>query len=122
MGQAESVSSCMESRCQHVRVRASRGVVSANVAGSGRCRVDRSLKNLDSQNAREQAPPKQLLDGAKKGDLDLVKKAVAKLVKAGASLDAQDGVGGHWVVVDSQDLPRSPPRSLLPPGDRPDLL
>ena len=57
--------------------------------------MDRSLKHLDLPNAREQATSKQLLDGAKKGDLDLVKEAVAELVKAGASLDVQDKVGGH---------------------------
>ena len=136
MGQAESVSTCMESRSQHVCVRASRGVVSANVEGSGRCRVDRSLKHLDLPNAREQATPKQLLDGAEKGDLDLVKKAIAKLVKAGASLDdVQDKVGGHrwwWTrMISPTDSPRSrpspfgpvpPPRYLLPHGDRPELL
>ena len=136
MEQAESVSTCTESRSQqHVCVRASRGVVSVNLERLGRCRVDRSLKHLDLPNAREQATSKQLLDGAEKGDLDLVKEAVAKLVKAGASLDVQDEVGGHgwWWTRRISSLtrlalapPRSarsrPPWSLLPHGDRPDLL
>ena len=70
-------------------------VVSCRSMLKGRGGVDRSLKHFDLPNALEQATSKQLLRGAFSGNLDLVKKSVAELVKAGASLDVKDKVGGH---------------------------